>query len=367
MSVGTTAALAITAGIGAAGSLGSAYIGSRAAGNAARQQAAAGDRAAQLFDDFDPSRVATANQFFIDHLSNSRDWSRERNQDERVRAMTQLDPYTGAGTFGLGMLRDEIGPGGRLATQFTADNFRELDPGFDFRISEGQNALARSQFARGQGLSGAAARELARYSQDYASSEFNNAFNRFQSGNQQRYEQLVGLSGLGLRAADMDIASGNAYADRFMRNNAMFDLPIAQQNLDTSQYLTNLDFSRRATIGDFLTGSANARAAGTVGSANAWSGGLGGATNGISNAILLSTLIGGGGSSPIYGGGRVGDFGIPTPPPMPALGPAPPVSIPMFEPGSAPPESSQATMTPDGTVKLSALRKMPMQQFAYAG
>ncbi|KKK74367.1 hypothetical protein LCGC14_2884500, partial [marine sediment metagenome] len=46
-------------------------------------------------------------------------------------------------------------------------------PGYDFRFQEGTRAIDRSAAARGQLMSGGIVRELTRYGQGLASSEFN--------------------------------------------------------------------------------------------------------------------------------------------------------------------------------------------------
>ncbi len=52
------------------------------------------------------------------------------------------------------------------------------DPGYEFRVGEGQRALERGASARGGLLSGGFARKAIRYGQDYASNEYTNVYNR---------------------------------------------------------------------------------------------------------------------------------------------------------------------------------------------
>lgn len=54
----------------------------------------------------------------------------------------------------------------------------KTDPGYQFRMDEGMKALERGAAARGGLLSGGFARKALRYSQDYASNEYMNVFNR---------------------------------------------------------------------------------------------------------------------------------------------------------------------------------------------
>lgn len=55
------------------------------------------------------------------------------------------------------------------------------DPGYDFRMKEGQKAIERMAAANGRLNSGATMKELQRYGQNMASNEYQNAYNRFNS------------------------------------------------------------------------------------------------------------------------------------------------------------------------------------------
>ena len=89
---------------------------------------------------------------------------------------------------------------GSLMRDFGLGDF-ETDPGYDFRLAEGAKALERSAAARGGLFSGGTAKALTRYNQDFASNEFSNAYNRFQTNRATRYNQLAGLAGLGQTTA----------------------------------------------------------------------------------------------------------------------------------------------------------------------
>ena len=57
----------------------------------------------------------------------------------------------------------------------------QKDPGYAFRLAEGERALERRQAAGGQYMSGGAIREALRYNQNFATNEFNNIYNRLSS------------------------------------------------------------------------------------------------------------------------------------------------------------------------------------------
>lgn len=54
----------------------------------------------------------------------------------------------------------------------------QMDPGYLFRLGQGQDAVQNSMSARGGSLGGNALKALTEYGQNFASNEFSNAFNR---------------------------------------------------------------------------------------------------------------------------------------------------------------------------------------------
>ncbi len=63
---------------------------------------------------------------------------------------------------------------------FTAPTGQDMlqEPGFQFRMDQGRKALQASQFGKGAGLSGAAAKGIEEYGQNFASQEYGNVYNR---------------------------------------------------------------------------------------------------------------------------------------------------------------------------------------------
>ncbi len=96
-------------------------------------------------------------------------------------------PYTG-GTFQAPMFNET----------FQAPTMQEVqnEPGFQFRLGQGQQALERSAAAKGSVLSGGTQKSLNRYAQDYASGEFQNVYNRRMGEHQNRFGQFLGNAGL---------------------------------------------------------------------------------------------------------------------------------------------------------------------------
>ncbi len=185
--------------------IGSSLLGANAAGQAASVQARASDRAAQLQQQQYQDTVARQKPFY----------------DVGVNALPELVQASKYTPFGM-------------------DQFK-ADPGYAFRLSEGQKALDRTAAARGGLLSGSALKAATRYGQDMASQEYTNAFNRYQAERQARLGPLQSLTGMGQTTAQQ--------------------IGTAGQNMATN-------------VGNDITNSAAARASGYVGGVNALTGGL---------------------------------------------------------------------------------------------
>jgi hypothetical protein len=131
-----------------------------------------------------------------------------------------LDPQgasTGTGTaFGAtpGQTTGEAASGqfGSLMRDFGIPDFN-VDPGYLFRLQEGQKALDRSAAARGGLFSGGTIRASDQYNQNFASNEYGNAYNRYQNNRQTKYNFLSGLAGLGSQNAQTLAGIGGDYAN----------------------------------------------------------------------------------------------------------------------------------------------------------
>lgn len=96
---------------------------------------------------------------------------------------------------------------GQLNQPFTAANWQQLSPMYNFVRGQGQQGVLNAS-AGGQGsLSGAALKDLTGYNQSLAQTSFGNAYNIYQSQNQAIYDRLSNIANLGQSAA-----SGTAQA-----------------------------------------------------------------------------------------------------------------------------------------------------------
>lgn len=151
---------------------------------------------------------------------------------------------------------------GSLLTPFTASNFQQLSPAYNFQLTQGQQGVLNGDASGAGALSGSAQKDLISYNQNMANTSFNNAFNQYQTQQGNIYSRLAGVAQLGQTSAANTGQQGTALAGQ------------------AAQSATN--------VGTALAG-------GTVGAANAYSGA-------ISNASYLPYLYnssgsGGGGSS----------------------------------------------------------------------
>jgi len=145
-----------------------------------------------------------------------------RMYDETV---ARNKPFVEGGTKGFNALLDRLG----LSDNNRAEGFGSFGrvptaedvmatPGYQFGLDQGQNALQRQLNARGHSYSPQAAQRLLEYNQNYATGQYGNAFNRLLGAQQQQYNQLYGVAGLGQSAANNTASAGQQYANQFGQN-----------------------------------------------------------------------------------------------------------------------------------------------------
>jgi len=120
-------------------------------------------------------------------------------------------PFYEAGVNALPGYVSGIQEGGELVRGFNMGDFT-TDPGYAFRLSEGQKALDRQAAARGGLISGGALKAAQRYGQEMGSQEYSNAYNRFRDTQSLRRNALAGVAGYGPTAASSMNAAGQNYA-----------------------------------------------------------------------------------------------------------------------------------------------------------
>lgn len=153
---------------------------------------------------------------------------------------------------------------GQLVRPFDLNSF-QADPGYKFRLEQGQKAIDAGAAARGNFMSPSTLQELGQFSQDSASSEFNNAYNRYNQNLSNIYSRLTGLSGSGENAAGRIAGLGAGFGSQ---------------------------------AGENIIGAGNAQAAGQIGQANAFNQGIGN----FMNYDILSRLMQQQQQNPGFGG-----------------------------------------------------------------
>jgi hypothetical protein len=238
----TTSAGLAALGAGA-GSAISGLLGANAATDAAKIQA-------------DAAKAASANQLAMFNTLNTQQAPYRASGYSALNDIGAMMPgqytkYDAAGNpigqaTGSGYLTQMFGP-----QEFAAG----IDPGYAFRLQQGQMANERASNLAGGLIGGNALKGMQDYTQGMASQEYGNAFNRFQTQRGNIYNTLAGIAGIGQTAQTQANQLG--------------------QNTATAQ-------------GQLGVGSAAAQAAGQIGQANA----LGNAAGGVGNAYMLSQLLG---------------------------------------------------------------------------
>jgi hypothetical protein len=116
------------------------------------------------------------------------------------------EPWRQAGVEALNKLRSPE----MQYSPFTAEKF-QVDPGYGFRLSEGQKQLDRMAAIRGGQISGSSLKAAQRYGQDLGSQEFQNAYNRYNTDYNMRLGPLQTLAGYGQGATNNLAATTGTY------------------------------------------------------------------------------------------------------------------------------------------------------------
>lgn len=142
-------------------------------------------------------------------------------QREIFQKQTELaEPFRQAGITSQNELMRLLGIGGDataadygMLTRGFGERDLQMDPGYGFRLREGEKALERMQSARGNLLSGGAIKAGQRFGQDLASQEYMNAFNRAQAQLGTRLGALGSLYGAGQAATQQVSSQAGQYGE----------------------------------------------------------------------------------------------------------------------------------------------------------
>ena len=207
--------------------------------------------------------------------------AQERMYRESVERM---EPFRQGGVAATNRMQELYGIGGSptaagygsYAQPFGMQDF-EMDPGYAFRVQQGQQAIDRSAAAQAGLQSGAALKAATRYGQEAGSQEYGNAYNRFL---QQRELQLQALQGLASPGATTAGTMG-------------------QIGTTTGANIANTMLGAGQALGQGIEQAGQARASSYMGGASALQGALQG---GGQNAMLYGMLDRYGQGGPSYAG-----------------------------------------------------------------
>lgn len=219
--------------------IGTTAVSAYSAHNAASKQAAAAAAAGARSD----------SQF---------DTGREDQLAQLAQQREDATPYREAGYKSLAQLMAGTAPGGEFAQEYKRGNFTE-DPGYKFRLSEGEAGLERQAAANGSRYSGAALKALARFDSGLASQEYNNWDTRenqaqqlFEGSKTNRFNRLASLGQVGQTA-----------------NQA-----LANNGQQVNSNIAQLGAANSTRQGQYLQDAGEARASGYVGVGNAVTSGI---------------------------------------------------------------------------------------------
>ena len=225
------------------------------------------------------------------------------------------EPYMGAGTGAINQLAQLYGQGGAYTAQPELAELR-MDPGYEFRRQQGEQAMLNMARAGGSAGSGGALKAATRYGQEAGSQEYQNAYNRFMANRLAVTQGLQNIAGIGAGAAQTasQLAgqtgtqlSGNQFNQGNVLGNLASNAGATTAGAYTGVAPTIANLASANPYGQAMENLGQARASGYVGGTTA----LGQALQGPANAMFLASIYGNRGAT---GGAPLGGmFGSPFP------------------------------------------------------
>lgn len=208
---------------------GSSAVGAVASSSAAKRQASATMSAAEMQYDATMAGI---------------DLQREMFEQQRK----DYEPYRKIGSDVIGEMFSQRES---LMKPFSFEDFT-TSPEYQFTMDEGRKAIETGAAARGDLMSGATLKALTRFGQNTANQFYNNAFDRYNINQTNRFNRMAALAGIGQAATNQLAGLGSG-----MANN-----------------VSNLTVAGGNALAAGVQGAGAARAAGTMGASNAFNSGL---------------------------------------------------------------------------------------------
>jgi len=163
----------------------------------------------------------------------------QRMYDESI---ARQQPYYQAGVNALPGYLKGIAAGGEYVRPFTMADFR-TDPGYAFRLSEGQKALDRQAAARGGLISGSALKAAQRYGQEMGTQDYGRALQDFYGRQEVARNAAAGVAGFGPTSNALAASAG----ERLVTGSA----PLMQnQGYNTANAMLAGERARQSSYGN---------------------------------------------------------------------------------------------------------------------
>lgn len=157
-----------------------------------------------------------------------RDSVKESNallKDMYDQNVARNEPFVTGGVKGFYDLLDKLGISGNTGAAGYGSMNRTTSPqdvlktpGYQFGMDQGLKAQGQKLNAQGMSYSGPAIKAATRYGTDYATTKFNDAFNRDETSKGNEYNRLMGVSQMGQNAANFTANTGSQYAQQVGQN-----------------------------------------------------------------------------------------------------------------------------------------------------
>ena len=264
----------------------SALLSGNSSKQAASTQAAAADKSGEIQKQIADQQLALQKQQYEEGVARQAPWlAAGKNALTRMQAgefapptaFNATDPrYAQPGAFKFGV------------------NDYQQDPGYAFRLSEGQKALERTAAARGGLISGGALKAATRYGQDMGSQEYQNAYNRALTGYGTQVEQSNTAFNRGLTGYNANVARSDTGYNRLAGLAGVGQTTGQQLNAAGQNYAGTAS----TTLGNLgtntsnaLMAAGNATAAGQLGMGNTLASGLQTAASSYQNQMNFNDFL----------------------------------------------------------------------------
>lgn len=284
------------------GNIASGIISGKALGSASKAQQAGLNAARGDINNYygqSSADIKAQRDYAQNQIANALNTGRSDILGGLDRATQYQKPYAQAGQQSLEELLNGLGIGqvtnnetyGSLAPKFDAEALKTyLDPGYNFQLQQGLNAVNRSNAGQGRYFSGQDLMQSNNYAQQFANSAVTDAYNRYLNNINTRYKQLGGLVDSG-QAASNNLSALESEAGTNLAGLGTTISGQANTNaLESSKTLADLLTGQGSSLAGIDTGIGGIKSQGILGKAASLTGTIGGLTGSNGNTGALGGL-----------------------------------------------------------------------------